>query len=63
MKSTKLQINFLRNYCNKRLEELHNFELGKENPRFPRKFLPLYNKTENRRKTNNVKLDNRRDMC
>ena len=56
-------MNFLRNYCNKRLEELHNFELGKENPRFPRKFLPLYNETENRRKTNNVKLDNRRDMC
>ena len=37
---------FWRHHGNKRLEELCNFELLKENPCIPRKFLPNYNSKE-----------------
>ena len=37
---------FWRYHCNKRLEELYNSELLKENSCIPRKFLPNYNGKE-----------------
>ena len=54
---------FWRHHRNKRLEELYNSGLLKENPCIPRKFLSNYNGKETKKKRNNAKLDKRKGTC